>query len=262
MKIVQAFSFEAAHQLPNVPETHRCHRMHGHSYRVELKLDGAVDAFTGFVADFFDIEAAFKPYLEKLDHHCLNEISGLEIRPPKISRCGFGIRSNPLCRNWRASSFMKRAIAGRNMKDINPNLTKGRAITRWVLAILYFGAGALHLYLADALLLIIPDWVPYPRHVILFTGICEIIGAIALLTTRFRYAAAALPSRSMLWLFWPANIKHAIEGIPLGEMQLGWWYHGPRLAFQPVLIWWALFAGEVITWPFGKGRAPETGKGE
>jgi 6-pyruvoyltetrahydropterin/6-carboxytetrahydropterin synthase len=78
MKIVQAFSFEAAHQLPNVPPAHRCHNMHGHSYRVELKLDGQVDSFTGFVADFFDIEAAFGPYLQKLDHHCLNEISGLE----------------------------------------------------------------------------------------------------------------------------------------------------------------------------------------
>jgi 6-pyruvoyltetrahydropterin/6-carboxytetrahydropterin synthase len=78
MKIVQAFSFEAAHQLPNVPATHRCHNMHGHSYRVELKLDGPVDPFSGFVADFFDIEAAFGPFLQKLDHHCLNEISGLE----------------------------------------------------------------------------------------------------------------------------------------------------------------------------------------
>ncbi len=78
MKIVQAFRFEAAHLLPNVPPTHRCHNMHGHSYRVELKLDGPVDAHTGFVADFFDLEAAFKPYLDKLDHHCLNEIAGLE----------------------------------------------------------------------------------------------------------------------------------------------------------------------------------------
>lgn len=156
---------------------------------------------------------------------------------------------------------MKHAIAGRNMKDINPDLVKGRAIARWVLAILYFGAGALHLYLADALVLIIPDWVPYPRHVIFFTGICEIIGAIALLTTRFRYAAGIAFALYALAV-WPANIKHAIEGIPLGQMQLGWWYHAPRLAFQPVLIWWALFAGEVITWPFGKRRDPEIGKSE
>jgi 6-pyruvoyltetrahydropterin/6-carboxytetrahydropterin synthase len=78
MKITQAFTFEAAHRLPNVPPAHRCHRMHGHSYRVELRLQGAVDPVTGFVADFFDIEAAFQPLLERLDHHCLNEIEGLE----------------------------------------------------------------------------------------------------------------------------------------------------------------------------------------
>jgi 6-pyruvoyltetrahydropterin/6-carboxytetrahydropterin synthase len=78
MKIVQAFSFEAAHRLPNVSPQHRCHRMHGHSYRVELKLEGTVDPATGFVADFFDIETAFAPCLAELDHRCLNEIAGLE----------------------------------------------------------------------------------------------------------------------------------------------------------------------------------------
>ena len=78
MKITQAFHFEAAHMLPRVPETHRCRRLHGHSYRVELELEGPVDPETGFVVDFFDIEAAFGPLLERLDHHYLNEIEGLE----------------------------------------------------------------------------------------------------------------------------------------------------------------------------------------
>jgi 6-pyruvoyltetrahydropterin/6-carboxytetrahydropterin synthase len=78
MKISQAFTFEAAHRLPNVPETHRCHRLHGHSYRVELRLEGPVDANSGFVADFFDIEAAFAPLLARLDHNCLNDVAGLE----------------------------------------------------------------------------------------------------------------------------------------------------------------------------------------
>ncbi|MFT4099237.1 MAG: 6-carboxytetrahydropterin synthase QueD [Rhodoblastus sp.] len=78
MKITQAFTFEAAHRLPNVPPTHRCHRMHGHSYRIELTLEGPVDPHTGFVADFFDIEAAFAPLLAQLDHHCLNDIEGLD----------------------------------------------------------------------------------------------------------------------------------------------------------------------------------------
>ena len=78
MKITQAFAFEAAHRLPQVPTTHRCHRLHGHSYRVELQLDGPVDPISGFVVDFFDVEAAFGPLLRRLDHQYLNEIEGLE----------------------------------------------------------------------------------------------------------------------------------------------------------------------------------------
>ena len=78
MRIGQAFTFEAAHWLPNVPEGHRCRRMHGHSYRVELQLEAPVDPGTGFVVDFFDVEAAFGPLLARLDHHCLNDIEGLE----------------------------------------------------------------------------------------------------------------------------------------------------------------------------------------
>jgi 6-pyruvoyltetrahydropterin/6-carboxytetrahydropterin synthase len=78
MKVNQAFRFEAAHRLPQVPVSHRCHRMHGHSYRVELQLQGPVDPTNGFVVDFFDIENAFAPLLAELDHHCLNEIGGLE----------------------------------------------------------------------------------------------------------------------------------------------------------------------------------------
>jgi 6-pyruvoyltetrahydropterin/6-carboxytetrahydropterin synthase len=78
MKITQAFTFEAAHRLPHVPATHRCSRMHGHSYRIELCLEGPVDGYTGFVVDFFDVEAAFGPLLQRLDHYCLNDIEGLE----------------------------------------------------------------------------------------------------------------------------------------------------------------------------------------
>ncbi|GEO97757.1 6-carboxytetrahydropterin synthase QueD [Methylobacterium haplocladii] len=78
MKITQAFTFEAAHRLPNVPQTHRCFRMHGHSYRVELQVSGPVDHTSGWVIDFYDVESAFAPILDQLDHHCLNEIEGLD----------------------------------------------------------------------------------------------------------------------------------------------------------------------------------------
>ncbi len=78
MKISQAFKFEAAHRLPNVPETHRCRRLHGHSYRVEIQLEGPVNPHTGFVVDFFELEAAFAEVTDALDHRCLNDIGGLE----------------------------------------------------------------------------------------------------------------------------------------------------------------------------------------
>ncbi len=64
--------------MPNVAAEHRCRHLHGHSYRVELRLEGPVDPVTGFVADFLAIEAAFKPLLERLDHNYLNDIEGLQ----------------------------------------------------------------------------------------------------------------------------------------------------------------------------------------
>jgi len=78
MKISQAFKFEAAHRLPNVPTSHRCSRLHGHSYRIEVQLEGPVDPVTGFVVDFFDLEDGFSGIMSSLDHRCLNEIEGLE----------------------------------------------------------------------------------------------------------------------------------------------------------------------------------------
>jgi len=78
MNIFRAFTLEAAHRLPNVPAGHKCSRLHGHSFRVELHVSGEVDAHTGWVMDFADIKAAFQPLFERLDHHYLNEIAGLE----------------------------------------------------------------------------------------------------------------------------------------------------------------------------------------
>ncbi|AEI37349.1 MAG: 6-carboxytetrahydropterin synthase QueD [Zymomonas mobilis subsp. pomaceae] len=78
MRITQAFTFEAAHRLPHVPKSHKCYRLHGHSYRVELRLEGPVNPNTGFVIDFFDVEHIFGPVLKQLDHYCLNDIPGLE----------------------------------------------------------------------------------------------------------------------------------------------------------------------------------------
>ena len=78
MDIFKVFTFEAAHRLPHVPEGHKCARLHGHSFRVELHLSGELDPQLGWVVDFADVKAVFKPVLERLDHHYLNDIPGLE----------------------------------------------------------------------------------------------------------------------------------------------------------------------------------------
>jgi len=78
MEIFREFTFEAAHRLPNVPAGHKCARLHGHSYRVEIHLRGDVDPVAGWVTDFGDIKAAFRPLHEQLDHNYLNEVPGLE----------------------------------------------------------------------------------------------------------------------------------------------------------------------------------------
>lgn len=77
-EIYREFTFESAHRLPNVPEGHKCARLHGHSYRVQIHVEGTVSSDTGWVQDFGDIKAAFKPVEEQLDHRYLNEVEGLE----------------------------------------------------------------------------------------------------------------------------------------------------------------------------------------
>ncbi|MFC0407372.1 DoxX family protein [Roseomonas elaeocarpi] len=136
------------------------------------------------------------------------------------------------------------------MASTSPRI-RGRAIARRVLAALYLIAGVFHLLTPGTFLLIMPDWVPFPRQVILATGACELLGATGLLTRRLRAAAGVALALYAVCVF-PANIKHAVEGIPGAAVQLGWWYHAPRLLLQPVLVWWALFAGEVTDWPFGR----------
>ncbi|HHX82573.1 MAG TPA: 6-carboxytetrahydropterin synthase QueD [Pseudomonadaceae bacterium] len=78
MQIFKEFRFEAAHLLPNVPDGHKCKRLHGHSFRVEVHVEGPMHAEFGWVMDFADISAAVKPVIARLDHYYLNDIPGLE----------------------------------------------------------------------------------------------------------------------------------------------------------------------------------------
>lgn len=76
--LTREFTFEAAHRLPNVPPTHKCSRMHGHSYRVVVTVSGAVDPDAGWLIDFGELDAICTPVRAQLDHTILNEIAGLE----------------------------------------------------------------------------------------------------------------------------------------------------------------------------------------
>jgi len=78
MQIFKQFRIEAAHRLPNVPEGHKCARLHGHSFVIELRLEGPLDPQLGWVMDFADVKAAFDPLYRQLDHHYLNDIEGLD----------------------------------------------------------------------------------------------------------------------------------------------------------------------------------------
>ncbi len=78
VRLVHEFRFEAAHRLPKVPPGHKCARLHGHSFRVELAVAGPVNAETGWFLDFDRLYEAWKPLHAELDHHYLNDIDGLE----------------------------------------------------------------------------------------------------------------------------------------------------------------------------------------
>lgn len=78
MEVFTELTFEAAHRLPHVAESHPCHRLHGHSYRLRLHVGGPVAADTGWVVDFAEIQRAAAPLLARLDHGYLNDVAGLE----------------------------------------------------------------------------------------------------------------------------------------------------------------------------------------
>ncbi|MBY0381941.1 MAG: hypothetical protein K2W78_08505 [Xanthobacteraceae bacterium] len=122
-------------------------------------------------------------------------------------------------------------------------------LMRWTIAVLYTLAGVAHLIAPDQLLRITPDWVPFAPAVIFITGVFELVASVALLTRPFRYWAGLAMAVYALCV-WPANFKHAFEGIDLAAVPSSWLYHGPRLALQPVIMWWALYSAGVIDWPW------------
>jgi uncharacterized membrane protein len=112
----------------------------------------------------------------------------------------------------------------------------------WTLGVLYGGAGILHLVYPEPFVRITPRFVPDPDSVIAITGVLEIMGAVCLQIPAWR-RAAGLGLALYALCVWPANFRHALEGIEVAGLPTSWWYHGPRLAAQPLLIGLALYAG-------------------
>ena len=146
-----------------------------------------------------------------------------------------------------------------------PGETRARRLTRWLLALSYLVAGVAHLRSPGGFIAITPHWVPDPARVIVLTGLAELAGALGLMLPYRWTPASLLPGLRKaagigLALYalcvWPANINHALNDIPLGGVHLSWWYHGPRLALQPVIIWAALWASGVTDWPFKSRTRP------
>ncbi len=88
--ISKSFRFEAAHWLPGMPEGHKCRRMHGHSFKIKVRVQGITDPDTGILMDFGDIKQVVKPYIEMLDHWCINDVG---------ERLGEPLLQNPTSEN-------------------------------------------------------------------------------------------------------------------------------------------------------------------
>lgn len=137
-----------------------------------------------------------------------------------------------------------------NVEDIDLEF---RPIMRWIIAALYIAAGIAHLTIPDKLLAITPSWVPLAPEIIFVTGLFEIGAAVALVAGPGRYGAGIALAVYALCV-WPANFKHAFDGVMLPHIPNSWLYHGPRLALQPVLMWWSLYCADVIDWPLRRGE--------
>ncbi len=119
---------------------------------------------------------------------------------------------------------------------------------RWALALALLFFGIDHLANPGRYLPMIAGFVPFPLEVVLATGLCEIAGGLGLLVPRLSRAAGILLAVYFVCVF-PANIRNALAGGGIDGLPSAAWYYWVRLAFQPIAVWWALYAAEVIRWP-------------
>lgn len=124
-----------------------------------------------------------------------------------------------------------------------------RARMRWGLALALIFTGIDHLVNPGRYLPMMPAFLPLHSEIVLFTGLCELAGAVGLMIPRLRRLAGIMLAIYFVCVF-PANIKNAVEGLSVEGLPSANWYYWVRLAFQPLVIWWTLYAAGVIDWPF------------
>ncbi len=129
--------------------------------------------------------------------------------------------------------------------------TQWRGALRIALSALYASAGLLHLAAPHGFELIVPKALPWPHAIVIGTGFCELAGALGLCIPALRKAAGVALALYAICVF-PANIVHAFNNVAVPGLPSSWWYHAPRLALQPVLVWAALYASGALSWPFSR----------
>jgi len=125
---------------------------------------------------------------------------------------------------------------------------------RLAMALALLLVGSDHLLTPQRYLPMLPDFLPYHLELVLFTGLCELAGAIGLLLPRWRRYAALALALYFVCVF-PANIKNALDGLNVEGLPAATWYYWLRLPFQPLIVLWALYAGGLI----GRTRTAQEG---
>jgi uncharacterized membrane protein len=130
-------------------------------------------------------------------------------------------------------------------------LERWRLALRLASAAVFIPFGIFHVRAPNGFMRIMPPQIPYPREVVIATGVAEILGGIGLLIPRTRKPAAVGLALYAVGVY-PANLYHAFAHVHIASLPDSWWYHVPRLLCQPVFVWWALFAGGLLDWPFNR----------
>lgn len=130
-----------------------------------------------------------------------------------------------------------------------PGFDTWPARMRLAMALALVSVGLDHWITPNRYLAMMPPWIPLHLELVWFTGAAEIAGAVGLLWTRTRALAAAMLALYFVAVL-PANLHNVLNGLAVEGLPQAGWYYWARLPFQPLAIWWALYAAELIRWPF------------